>query len=69
MIEEIKSGKDNLLKTIKQMSEKDKRNLFRPDSKLLTLWHEASDKGRLEIIIAAVAGLIVGILVYFTLLR
>ena len=69
MIEEIKSGRDNLIKTIKQMSEKDKRNLFRPDSKLLTLWHEASDKGRLEIIIAAVAGLIAGILVYFTLLR
>ena len=69
MIQEIKSGKRNLLKTIKQMSEKDKRNLFRPDSKLLTLWHEASDKGRLDIIIAAVAGLIAGILVYFTLLR
>jgi len=69
MIEGIKNSKDSLIRTIKQISEKDKRNLFRPDSKLLTLWHEASDKGRLEIIITAVAGLIVGIFIFFMLLR
>jgi hypothetical protein len=51
------------------MTEKDKRNLFRPDSKLLILWHEASEKGRLEIIITVVAGLIVGIFIFFMLLR
>jgi hypothetical protein len=69
MIAGIKNSKDSLIKTIKQMSEKDKRNLFRLDSKLLILWHDASDKGRLEIIITAVAGLIVGIIVFFMLLR
>ncbi len=69
MIEEIKNGRDSLIKSIKQMSEKERRNLFRPDSRLLTLWHEASDKGRLELIIAAVAGIIVGSLIFFALLR
>jgi hypothetical protein len=69
MIEEIKNSKDSLIRTIKQMSDNDKRNLFRLDSKLLTLWHEASDKGRLEIIITAVAGLIAGVFIFFLLLR
>lgn len=57
------------MKAVKQMSGKNKRDLFRPDSKLLTLWHEASEKGRLEIIITAVAGLIVGLFIFFMLLR
>jgi hypothetical protein len=69
MIEEIKNSKASLIRTIRQMSDNDKRNLFRLDSKLLTLWHEASDKGRLEIIITAVAGLIAGIFIFFLLLR
>jgi hypothetical protein len=69
MIEKIKKSKDNLIKAEKEMSEKDTRNLFRPDSKLLTLWHEASEKGRLEIIITAVAGLIVGIIIFIMLLQ
>jgi hypothetical protein len=69
MIEEIKNSKESLIRTIRQMSDNDKRNLFRLDSKLLTLWHEASDKGRLEIIITAVAGLIAGIFIFFLLLR
>jgi hypothetical protein len=69
MIAGIKNSRDSLMKTIKQISEKDKRDLFRPDSKLLALWHEASEKGRLEIIITVLAGLIAGAFVFFLLLR
>jgi len=65
----MKSNKDNLIKTIKQISQKNMGYLFRPDNRLLTRWHEASDKGRLEFIIAAAAGLIAGIFMFFMLLR
>jgi hypothetical protein len=69
MREKIVNRKGNLRKSARQMPAKDKRNLIRPDSKLLTFWHKAAEKGRLEIIITAVAGLIVGIIVFFMLLR
>ena len=69
MIDELQKSKENLIKTVKQMAEKDKRDLFRLDSRLLSLWNEASDKSRLEIIITVAAGIIAGIFIFLILLR
>lgn len=69
MIDRLQKRKDNLMKTVRQMTEKEKRDLFRLDSRFLSLWNEASDKSRLEIIITVVAGFIAGIFIFLILLR
>jgi hypothetical protein len=69
MTGKIRDKRERLVKTVKRLADKDKYHLSMPDNSFRDFWSRQSDKGRMEIIAPAVAGLAAGFIVFYLLLR
>jgi hypothetical protein len=64
----IEEKKKRLAKTVKQLTGKNNYR-FMPDSSFRDFWSRQTHKGRMELIATVVAGLIIGAVIIFKLLK
>jgi hypothetical protein len=69
MMGRIRDRKEQFVKTVKRLADKDNYHLFMPDDSFRDFWSRQSHKGQIELIATAVAALTAGFIVFFLLLR
>jgi hypothetical protein len=69
MTEKMRDRKEQLVKTVKRLTDKDNYHLSMPDDSFRDFWSRQSHKGRMELIATVVAGLAAGFIVFYLLLR
>jgi hypothetical protein len=68
MMERTKEKKKRLVKTVKQLTDKDNYR-FMPDNSFRDFWSRQTHKGRIELIATVVAGFAAALIVFYLLLR
>jgi predicted amino acid dehydrogenase len=69
MMGRIRDGKEQLVKTVKRLADKDNYHISMPNNSFRDFWSRQSYKGRAELIATAVAALAAGFIVFYLLLR
>jgi hypothetical protein len=69
MTEKMRDRKEQLVKTVKRLTDKDNYHLSMPDASFRDFWSRQSHKGRMELVATAVAALAAGSIIFYLLLR
>jgi hypothetical protein len=69
MTGKIRDKREQLVKTVKRLSDKDNYHLSMPDDSFRDFWSRQTHKGRMELIATALAALAAGFIIFYLLLR